>query len=323
MATRAMLAAVSLLALLSLTTAASAQTWQGATYSAIVTRVVDGDTVEVRLGDRLETVRYIGVNTPEIHHPTRGREPYQDAARVANQQLVDGRTVRLVLDVQPRDRYGRLLAYVYVDGELVNAELVQRGYAEAVTYPPNVKHHAELVELQRRARQARAGLWGHPETVRSHKPRQSGVVGVRNVHVYLHPDDPGWMQRPPEDLAYFESAEEARAAGYTHSMDYHQLAARERQALAGGSEPFSTLSRPDRAAGLAPAPAERRERPRPEARDADESDPSAVVDWLLNRRDKGPSAGSSRGSDGNVRGDTGGGGTYVAPSTRSAPRGRP
>jgi len=323
MATRTMLAAVWLLALLFLTTAASTQTWQGVTYNAIVTRVVDGDTVEVRLGDRVETVRYVGINTPEIHHPIRGREPYRDAARAANQQLVEGRTVRLVLDVQPRDRYGRLLAYVYVDGQLVNTELVRRGYAEATTYPPNVKHHAELVELQRRARQARTGLWGDPEAVRAHKPRQSGVAGVRNVHVYLHSDDPGWMQRPPEDLVYFESAEEARAAGYTHSMDYHQLAARERQALAGGSEPFvSTFSQPGRSARSAPAPAERRERPRPEASDAAESDPSAVVDWLLNRRDKEPSVGSSRGSDVNTRGDTRGDGTSIAPHTRSAPRDR-
>jgi hypothetical protein len=142
---------------------------------------------------------------------------------------------------------------------------------------------------------------------------------VTNVRVYLHSDDPGWMQRPPEDLVYFESAEQARAAGYTHSMDYHQLAARERQALAGGSEPFvSTVSQPGRSARSAPAPAERRERPRPEASDAAEPDPSAVVDWLLNRRDKGPSVGSSRGSDVNTRGD----GTFVAPYTRSAPRDR-
>jgi micrococcal nuclease len=288
MATRMTLAAVWLTALLFLTTAVGAQTRQDPTYNAIVTRVVDGDTVQVRLGDRVETVRYIGINTPEMRHPTRGRQPYRDAARAANQQLVEeGRSVRLVLDVQPRDRYGRLLAYVYADGQFVNAELVRRGYAEAVTSPPNVKHHAELVELQRRARQMRAGLWAHPEAVSAHTPRQSGVIGVKNVHVYLHPDDPGWMQRPPEDLVYFESAEEARAAGYTHSMDYHRLAARERQALAGGSEPFSTLSQPDQARRAAPAPAERRDRRQPEASDADEPDPSAVVDWLLNRRDKG------------------------------------
>ncbi len=284
MVNRAMLATVSLLAVLFLITAANAQT-------------CGGDSVEVRLGNRVETVRYIGIHAPEIRHPISGRKPYGDAARAANQQLVEGRTVRLVLDVQPRDRYGRLLAYVYVDGQFVNAELVRRGYAEAATYPPNVKHHAELVELQRRARQAGAGLWGDPEAVRAHKPRQSGVAGVRNLHVYLHPDDPGWTQRAPEDLVYFESAEEARAAGYTHSLDYHKLAARERQALAGGPEPFiSALSLPDRSARSAPAPAERRESPRPAASDGDDSDASAVVDWLLNRRDKGPSVDTSRGS---------------------------
>ena len=74
--------------------------------------------------------------------------------------------MRLVFDVQLRDRDSRLLAYVYVDGQFVNAELVQRGYAEAVTYPPNVNRHTELVELQRQAKQARAGFWGHPEAVK-------------------------------------------------------------------------------------------------------------------------------------------------------------
>jgi micrococcal nuclease len=102
--------------------------------------VVDGDTISVAIDNRIEKVRYIGINTPEIHHPTKGREPYGDAAREANARLVEGRWVQLVLDVQHRDSFGRLLAFVYVGSRFVNAELVWQGYAEAATYPPNVRY---------------------------------------------------------------------------------------------------------------------------------------------------------------------------------------
>ncbi len=90
-----------------------------------VVRVIDGDTIEVCcvFGDR-EKVRYIGINTPETHHPMRGVEPYGMEASEANRKLVDGKTVRLEFDVQEQDRYGRLLAYIYLeDGTFVDAWL--------------------------------------------------------------------------------------------------------------------------------------------------------------------------------------------------------
>jgi micrococcal nuclease len=124
-----------------------------------VVRVVDGDTIRVRLGGRIEKVRYIGVNTPELHHPTKGAEPGGREAADVNAALVGGKTVRLVLDVQSRDRYGRLLAYVWVDDVMVNAELVRRGYAQVMTVPPNVRHQALFLRLQREARAAGRGLW--------------------------------------------------------------------------------------------------------------------------------------------------------------------
>lgn len=125
----------------------------------LVVRVVDGDTIHVQLGDRVEKVRYIGVNTPEVHHPTRGEEPGGREATVANRQLVSGRVVRLELDAQARDRYGRLLAYVWADGTMVNAELVRRGVAQVMTVPPNVRHQPLFLRLQREARAAGRGLW--------------------------------------------------------------------------------------------------------------------------------------------------------------------
>ena len=131
---------------------------QSALEGAVV-RIVDGDTIHVQLADRLEKVRYIGVNTPEVHHPLKGEEPGGRAAAAVNRDLVSGRHVRLELDVQSRDRYGRLLAYVWVDGTMVNAELVRRGFAQVMTVPPNVRHQSLFLKLQREAREAGRGLW--------------------------------------------------------------------------------------------------------------------------------------------------------------------
>jgi micrococcal nuclease len=124
-----------------------------------VVRVVDGDTIHVRIGARVESVRYIGVNTPEVHHPQRGEEPGGREATAINRQLVAGKQVRLEMDVQARDRYGRVLAYVWIGDVMINAELVRLGYAQVMTVPPNVRHQALFVKLQRDARDARRGLW--------------------------------------------------------------------------------------------------------------------------------------------------------------------
>lgn len=136
-----------------------------ASLRATLVRVVDGDTIHVRVNGGLEKVRYIGINTPETHHPTRGKEPGGSQATALNRKLVANKTVRLEPDVQLRDRYGRLLAYVWVrqpDGReiMVNAELVRLGYAQAMTIPPNVRHAALFRKLQAEARAQKRGLWG-------------------------------------------------------------------------------------------------------------------------------------------------------------------
>lgn len=127
-----------------------------------VVRVVDGDTIHVRLDGRVEKVRYIGVDTPEVRHPRRGAEPGGRAATRVNARLVDGRRIRLELDVQERDRYRRLLAYVWVGHLMVNAELVRLGYAQVMTVPPNVRHQRLLLRLEREARAGGRGLWATP-----------------------------------------------------------------------------------------------------------------------------------------------------------------
>jgi micrococcal nuclease len=150
------LALTATLALLALLVATPAQTDPARSgLDALVVRVVDGDTIHVKIGERTEKVRYIGVNSPEIHHPKRGVEPGGREAAQVNRRLVNSQRVRLELDVQERDRYRRLLAYVWVGDLMINAELVRRGCAQVMTVPPNVRHQQMFLELQRAARQVR------------------------------------------------------------------------------------------------------------------------------------------------------------------------
>jgi micrococcal nuclease len=115
-----------------------------------VTEVIDGDTITIAGGDR---VRYIGIDTPEKD------EPFYLEAWQANHELVEGKAVRLERDVSETDKYGRLLRYVWVDGTMVNAELVRRGLAEAKAYPPDTKYQSYLEQAEAEARQAGRGMW--------------------------------------------------------------------------------------------------------------------------------------------------------------------
>jgi micrococcal nuclease len=145
--------------LLLLALVASAWGADPGSLAGVVVKVVDGDTIHVRLHDRVEKVRYIGVNTPELRHPTQGEQAGSREARDANRRLVASRQVRLELDTRERDRYGRLLAYVWVGETMVNAELVDLGYAQVMTVPPNVRYQQLFLRLQRDAREAGRGLW--------------------------------------------------------------------------------------------------------------------------------------------------------------------
>lgn len=131
--------------------------------TATVVSVTDGDTIDVDLGGEEQSIRLLGIDTPETHHPTKPVECYgaEASARTAA-LLAPGTEVRLVRDVEARDRYGRLLAYVYrvADGLFVNRSLVEDGFATTLDIAPNGAHAAELAQLVSVARSEGRGLWG-------------------------------------------------------------------------------------------------------------------------------------------------------------------
>jgi len=179
--------------------------------AARVVNIVDGDTIDVLLDGRQYRVRYIGVDTPETVHPTRGVEPGGIEASNRNKQLVGGKTVYLERDVSETDRYGRLLRYVWLDeGTMVNALLVEEGYAQVATYPPDVRYQERFLELQRQARNARVGLWG----------RSSGGVPEIGAHGSY---DPAGPDRDCGDFATWQEAQAFYKAAGGPARDPHRL----------------------------------------------------------------------------------------------------
>lgn len=130
-------------------------------YYYTVSHVMDGDTVEISNGEK---VRYIGIDTPETREKNNSDwvykpMPYAEKAREFNRKLVEGKSVKLEFDVQKRDKYKRLLAYVYVDDKMANIEIAREGLAMIYTYPPNIKYSQRFLDAQKEARDNKRGLW--------------------------------------------------------------------------------------------------------------------------------------------------------------------
>ncbi len=133
-------------------------------------RVIDGDTIEIASGEK---VRYIGIDAPEMNAEDETRRHLAQVAKRVNRGMVEGRELVIELGVEERDRYGRLLGYIYSGNVFVNAALVAGGYAQAATYPPNVKHAELFVTLATQAWEANRGLWAaEPERAQEEQQRQ-------------------------------------------------------------------------------------------------------------------------------------------------------
>jgi micrococcal nuclease len=121
-----------------------------------VTRVVDGDTIEIEGGER---IRYIGIDTPETVDPRKPIQCFGVEASNKNKELVEGKEIRLEKDITDRDKYNRLLRYVWIDDTFINLELVKQGFAYSYSYPPDIKYQDQFVKAQQEAREAKRGLW--------------------------------------------------------------------------------------------------------------------------------------------------------------------
>ncbi|HHT10124.1 MAG TPA: nuclease, partial [Candidatus Atribacteria bacterium] len=164
-----------LLILLCLSPIVYSQTYQ-------VSKVIDGDTIELDNGER---VRYIGIDTPEFR-ANQEPDPYAQEAYEANYNLVDGKEVYLEFDVQERERYDRMLAYTYFDDLFIYTWLVENGYAQIMTIPPNVAYQDLLLELETKTREENRGLWALNEAKANQEKPQFPYIGNKNSKKFHH-----------------------------------------------------------------------------------------------------------------------------------------
>lgn len=125
----------------------------------IVTRVIDGDTIEVNIAGTIYRIRYIGIDAPELNDKRPEFNVLAQEATSYNRQLVEGKIVTLEKDVSETDKYGRLLRYVHVDNILVNGEVIRQGLAWAIVYEPDTKYRDYLENLEKEAKQSSRGIW--------------------------------------------------------------------------------------------------------------------------------------------------------------------
>jgi micrococcal nuclease len=203
--------------------------------------VIDGDTIEIALPDcaleivRQERVRLIGIDTPETVHPDREPEPFGQEASDFMKRLLEGREVMLELDVEPRDRFGRLLAYVYVadaagawswDGRRwtqANLAIMQAGLADILTIPPNVRYVDLYLAALRAAREAGLGMWAEMTALEvACTPVPGGCpdscpVAVSSSGIFHIPGGAHYA-RVNRPVACYPTPEAATADGYRQSQ---------------------------------------------------------------------------------------------------------
>ncbi|WP_372007862.1 thermonuclease family protein [Paenibacillus chitinolyticus] len=203
--------------------------------TAKVKRVVDGDTFELENGDK---VRLIGCNTPETVKPNSPVEPYGKEASDYTKKRLTGATVYLFNDAGDTDKYGRLLRYVFIEGESVmyNELLLQEGYANVMTIQPNVMFSDRFVKTEREARSKNKGLWGAKsastpsktgdspkggsgknsedanQTAACPDPQIKGNINSKKEKIYHVPGSSSYEQTQAE--AMFCTENDAKKAGY-------------------------------------------------------------------------------------------------------------
>lgn len=186
-----------------------------------IIKVVDGDTVYVSFDDKSEyKLRMIGIDTPES---TISHEPYGKEASEFTKKMLLGKTVYLESDVSETDKYGRILRYIWMERpenkskneikeKMFNAVLVLEGYANAATFPPDVKYSKLFVELQDGARNNKKGLWNIEAT---DEKKEIKYIGNKNTKKYHVPTCRFANEISEQNKVFFESKDEAISKGYS------------------------------------------------------------------------------------------------------------
>lgn len=195
-----------------------------------VVYVVDGDTFDVKLRNgKEERVRMTLVDTPETKHPRLGVQPFGPEASAFTKKLLTGEDVSLEMDVQERDRYGRVLAYVWLNGKLVNEQLIAKGLARLAIFPPNTKYVDRFEGVQQKAREQRLGIWSvedyvtdrgyNGELAKKEKNASpagdcqiKGNISSSGAKIYHMPGNQSYEITKPEQM--FCTKKEAEAAGF-------------------------------------------------------------------------------------------------------------
>ncbi|NGQ94986.1 nuclease precursor [Brevibacillus sp. SYP-B805] len=195
-----------------------------ARVQAKVTEVVDGDTFKVTINGKEETVRMLLIDTPETKHPEKPVQPFGPEASKFTKELLTGKTVELEKDVSERDKYGRLLAYVYVNGQSVQEKLLEKGLARVAVYPPDVKNVDKYRDIQAKAQKTGVGIWSienyaqedgyHAEVV-----KKNGPGADKSTPSTPKPKPQTVAQQPSQAVqqimndVFYANCSEARAAG--------------------------------------------------------------------------------------------------------------
>ncbi|MFC0189252.1 thermonuclease family protein [Fictibacillus aquaticus] len=194
-------------------------------------KVIDGDTVKIKINNHEETVRFLLVDTPESVHPTRPVQPFGIEASQFTKKLMSNGKTEIELDVSERDKYGRLLAYVYVNGSSVQEALLREGLARvAYVYAPNTKYADEYRIIQSEAQQNEKGIWSlenyaTEDGFESPNKEASSNLGKCSIKgnlsssgdkIYHMPDGRYYDMTIPEQ--WFCSEKEAKYSGFRRSQ---------------------------------------------------------------------------------------------------------
>ena len=172
----------------------------------VVKKIIDGDTIQLESG---ETIRYIGVDAPELFVKGGGSEFFAREAARFNKKLVLLKRVRLEFDAEKKDVHGRMLAYVFVKNVFVNGELVKLGYARAAIKPPNVKYRDLLVDHQRKAMADEKGIWQEKK-----KDTEAYYIGNKRSYVLHRPSCKYVAKIPEKSKIVFRNRMDAIKIGY-------------------------------------------------------------------------------------------------------------